>query len=230
MKKVVLTVLAAATALAVCSCGKPEKNGKSNGGGSTVSTTKATYGTRQVYELETAISGKYDSLTKLTGSYIESIDGEKVNYIFINTIGNTVYKIGSKSPMPIGIVTSEAGIMVYRGNKTPADSFVPYTFDGKVLSYTDSEGAHIWQKVDKVDIDGNYYLISDGRVVGSWTFDAAKKRVDINHGETQGTFTQTADKLVIKQDDGTTTEYSYVFDLLSLELTNGSDKMEFRAV
>ncbi|MGN1133907.1 MAG: hypothetical protein ACI4RN_05560, partial [Oscillospiraceae bacterium] len=124
MKKLILISAVTALSIMLCSCGDPVSNNNKNsadvtttvsvksGSGNTNSknspkqTTSAkkdakssTSTTRQVYPIHTEKTGKYDNLSKLSGTYIETINGEKTNYVFVNSLGTSYVKIGTKSPV-----------------------------------------------------------------------------------------------------------------------------------
>lgn len=235
MKKILLSVIIAATAISICGCGHPEKKTtETQNGNTSVSTTrkveKTTVGTRQVIAPITQETGDFDDISKLSGSYIESIDGKETNYIFINSLGNTAIGIGQRSPTPIGIETSKEGIMVYRGSKTPGDAFSAYTFDGNTLKFKAYGKDYEWKRVDKVDIFDSYTLVEDGKFTDVWVFDNGKLTVSHQDQYQEYTYKQTADKLIVTDAEGKTAEYDYEYDIFSLELKNDKQELYFRAM
>lgn len=250
MKKLMLISAVTALSIMLCSCGNPvsDKNNnsanvtttvsvKSNSGNSPKQTTSAkndaesgTSATRQTYPIHTEKTGKYDNLSKLSGTYIETINGEKTNYVFVNSLGTSYVKIGTKSPVPIEINTSDKGIMIIRGSKTPIDDYSPYTFNGNTLEYTLSGTKYVWTRIDKLDIRGEYYLIKNNQSTDLWNFITNDQlTVQGSNGTKSYTFKQTNDKLVLTDQNGKTTEYDYVFDEFTIRLTNKNENLYFRA-
>lgn len=233
MKKILMAAIAAVMAVSVCSCGNPKnKNAATNAGNTPVIKTSAntTVGTRQTITAVTEVYGESDDLSTLSGTFVEYVDGEKQNYVFINELGNSYVEIGSKSPIPLGIETSEEGLMVYRGSKNPGDSYQPYTYDGTNLKFSAYDLEYEWKKIEKVDISGAYSVIDDGLKTDVWNFMNGKLQVFVEGIATNYTFEQTADKLILTAEDGTQKEYDYVFDLFSLQLKNDTEEIYFRAV
>lgn len=230
MKKVLLSAIVAAAAISVCACGNPA-GGSTEGanGAGEVKVKTATYTSRQAYTPITDETGDYDDVSKLKGSFIETIDGKEANHIFINSLGNSIVAIGQKSGIPLGIETSKDGILIYKGAKTPVDEFCPYTFDGKTLKYTAYDGEHVWKKLDKVDIEGTFHLVVDEQGTEKWTFKDGKITRSKSDKVTEATFTQSTDKVVITA-DGKKTEYTYVYDMYSLELKNDKETLYFRVI
>ena len=233
MKKILLSAVIAVMAISVCACGNPTRKGTAtvnNAAQTTKSTEKTTIGTRQVIPAVTETYNDNDDLSELSGTFIESIDGVETNYIFINSIGNTAVKIGEFSPTPLGIETSEEGLMVYRGSKNPTSSFSEYSFDGKVLKFKIDDKAYEWKKIDKVDINSSYNLIVDGECEDIWAFQNGDLAIVQGEVTTKATYEQTADQLIVTMPDGTETKYSYVYDCFSLILEDADgNSMEFRS-
>ena len=220
-------------AVSLCACGNPAKKGSDTGNNAQTiigGANQTTAASKQIIAPITEVYGEYDNLKELSGSFIESIDGVETNYIFINSLGNTSIGVDSYSPMPIGIETSEDGLMVYRGSKTPGDTFHPYTFDGTTLKFEIDGVAYEWKKVEQVDIDSVYNLIVDDKLSEVWVFEDGNLTIQKDGNETTATYVQTADKLTVTMADGTSKEYNYVFDRFSLELSDGSGKLFFRCV
>ncbi len=251
MKKLILLSIAAAISIMLCSCGDPapknnNENYTNNGKSTTVSvksnsqkTSKKTTAidfnaksqTRQTYPIHTEKTGKYDNLSELSGTYIEAINGKKENYVFVNSLGTSFVKIGSKIPTPIEIDTSDKGIMIIRGSKTPVDDYSPYTFNGKTLKFTFNEDNYVWTKIDKLDIKGGYYLIENGDSVEKWSFQEGNKlTVTTTDGNKNYTFKQSADKIVLTDDSGKNTTYNYIFDEFTLRMTNKNENLYFRTM
>lgn len=230
MKKVLLSAIIAAMAISVCACGKPNGGSTEGANAGEVKVKTATYTSRSAYTPITDETGDYDDVSKLKGSFIESINGQELNYIFINSLGNSIIRIGEKSAIPLGIETSKDGILIYKGAKTPVDKFCPYAFDGKTLKYTAEDGEHVWKKLDKVDVDGTYHLVVDEQGTEKWTFEDGKITMSKDDKVNEASFSQSADKIVITNDDGSKTEYSYVYDVYSLELKNDKETLYFRII
>lgn len=232
-KKIILAVVIAALSISICACGRPDKKSSTTDSGSAVTTERKERKKRVTHAPEIKEHGEYEDLSELKGTFIETIDGEETNYIFINGLGTSQVAIGSKSPTPIGIVTSDDGLMVYRGSQNPGDAFVPYKFDGKTLEFTYTDDAkHVWTKTDTPRVEGEYKLLDNYGSVAGWTFNTDGKLTIRPYGSSDtesATFTQTADKITITDAQGKKTEYDYEFDVFSLSLKNGDEELYFNA-
>lgn len=221
-KKIIISAIMAALVLSLGACGRPEKDDSSSvSGGSAYKSGKV-----NGYRMETDISevGDNDDLSALTGCFIESTDGNETGYVSINENGAVYVKKGEIGTMPLGIESSNEGLMIYRVSKTPVDKYVPYTFDGKTLKFENYAGAFEWQKVDYFQLEGTYqYSKEDGSGSERWTFNSDGTGTAIKPGQqeaqaTDFTFTQDKDKVVMKSKDGKETEYTYMYDKATLVL------------
>lgn len=224
-KRILISLLTAAMALSLAACGDPEK--KDNAESKAV-VNKG--GAVNGYRMETQVSdvGKNDSLTELTGCFIETIDGKETGYISINDSGATYIEKGATAPMPIGIESSDEGIMIYHISRPPVDLYTSYSFDGTTLKYEYDDIKYEWTKVDFFPVEGRY-IYKKVNQSGSeiWTFnaDGTGSVVDPSNQETavnNFTFTQDKDKIVIENSDGKKSECTYVYDKASLVLEMGT--------
>ncbi len=231
--KIILAATIAAVSVSICACGRPDRKSSSDADGAkvtTATTERTKIGTRQTITPDTKEFGKYDDLSGLKGTFIETINGEKKNYIFVNGLGASMVAIGSKSPVPIGIITSKEGLMVYRGSKNPGDSFSPYTYDGTTLKFTAYEdNEYVWTKIDMLPIQGEYKALDDYGSYALWTFGSDGKLSIRDDKTTEMTFVQTPDKITVTDSNGKKTEYTYEYDEFSLSMKNGDQELYFRA-
>ncbi len=240
MKKILTATLVTVMAVSICACGNPTKKHSSDAVGNadavqTVATTRTTkittVGTRETIAPVTEVYEGRDDISGLSGAFVESVDGVETNYIFINSLGNTMVEIGKMSPTAIGIETSEEGLMVYRGSKNPGDTYSDYSFDGDTLKFQAYGNDYVWTRIDMVPLDGSYNLVENGKKTDIWVFDDGKLIITNGPETSESTYTQTADQLIVENADGTKTEYTYIYDVFSIKLDDVSGNvLEFRAM
>ncbi|MDE6149864.1 MAG: hypothetical protein K2F81_07200 [Ruminococcus sp.] len=227
-KKMILSALAVAMVLSFASCGRPEKP-DSSASKTKVSTQKTPEINGYRMKIDISDVKGNDDLSGLTGCFIETTDGEETGYISINDDGAVYVGKDSNSVKPLGIEVSKDGLMVYRISRPPVDLFNSYSFDGTTLKYEDDGQKIEWEKVEYFLISGTYNCSKlDGNGSEIWTFneDGTGTSVDPSQQEVKTNefkFTQDKDKVIIEESDGKKTEYTYIYDRVSLVLE--SDKV-----
>lgn len=227
-KRIILSALAIAALLSFASCGRPEKPDSSAVKSTAMAhKTPETNGYRMKSEIA-EIKGN-DDLSKLKGSFVETIDGKETGYISINDDGAVYVEKESNLVKPLGIETSKDGLMVYRISRPPVDLFNPYSFDGKTLKY-ESDGQKVeWKKVGFFSISGTFNCTKPNESGSElWTFNEDGTGMIVDPGQEKTVtrefkFKQDKDKVTIEDSDGKKTEYTYIYDKVSLVLE--SDKV-----
>ena len=225
-KRIVVSLLAATIVISLGACGNPDKPDGSERDKSVHQAVVKTEEGVEGYRMKTNIgkTGKNDDLSKLTGCFIETVDGKENAYVSINDKGATSVSNDTMAPTPLGIEANEKGLMVYRAVKPKNAEYVAYTFDGKTLKFEVDKAKYEWKKVDFFKIDGNFnYKRMDGKGSEVWSFysdgtgsyaDLSKQTAKYNDFK----FKQDKDKLVVTYDDGVTDEYKYQYDITTLYL------------
>ena len=222
--KIFASLLTIAVVLSLGACGNPENKNSdaSSVKYGVVKTDENIEGYRM--KIDTSNVGENNDLTDLMGNFVEIVDGKETAYISINEVGATYVSFKTKAPVPLGVFSSDKGIMIYRATKTAADDYIPYTFDGTYLRYEKDNVEYEWKRIDFFPLEGEYKynkMDNSGEEIwefnedgtGTWTEFVGDDVKSVNFK-----FKQEREKLFVDYEDGFKNEYSYNYDNITLFL------------
>ncbi|MGN0624059.1 MAG: hypothetical protein ACI4JA_08940 [Oscillospiraceae bacterium] len=163
----------------------------------------------------------------ISGYYIESVNGNDENYIIVSDTGSFIIKIGEASSVPITVEQTDGVLSINRGGVSDVTETSSVTYGDGTVTFEQNGRAYLWRKIDFIPLSGTYNRVDgEGNNIEQWVFNGdGTGSVTGADSETSVAmrYSQTADSLEISLgSDDDNTVYSYTYNVLRLDMTDGS--------
>ena len=166
-----------------------------------------------------------DEIPDITGSFMESVNGEESGYVIIND-SSSGYLIGKDAHIgvPLEYTLTADTILVNRAGMDDSAEQTAYTYSDGVITFTEKGSEHKWTKLEYISLHGTYYEVDkEGTYLSQWEFnsDGTGKIKDEKTGEeTSISYEQTSDSITVtNQSTGEKTDYTYEYNIVNLSLS-----------
>ena len=164
----------------------------------------------------------------ISGYYIESVNGIDENYVIVSDTGSYIIKIGEASSVPITVEQTDGVLSINRGGVSDVTETSSVIYGDGTVNFEQNGRAYLWRKIDFIPLSGTYNRVDgEGNNIEQWVFNGdGTGSVTGKESETSTAirYSQTADFLEISLgSDDNITVYSYTYNVLRLDMTDGSN-------